>query len=132
MGDRMIDQAHRLTAILPCSDVRKSQVFYERLGFKVRAGDEHYLMMEDGRGAELQLQPAVKDWLTPGRNPFGLYLYTDDVDELASHFPGKILGDAGRPENRPWRMYEFALSDPDETLVRIGRPSVAGNEPSGE
>ena len=27
------------------------------------------------------------------------------------------------PTHKPWGMYEFALSDPDETLVRIGWPS---------
>jgi hypothetical protein len=27
------------------------------------------------------------------------------------------------PEDKPWGMIEFALSDPDETLVRIGWPS---------
>jgi hypothetical protein len=28
-----------------------------------------------------------------------------------------------RPEDKPWGMYEFAIPDPDETLVRIGWPS---------
>jgi catechol 2,3-dioxygenase-like lactoylglutathione lyase family enzyme len=121
---RMKDRAHTLTAILPCNDVAKSRAFYERLGFTVRGGDEHYLLLADGKGAELHLTPSVEDWLVPGRNPFGLYLYTDDVDALASRFPGEILGPAKRPEHKPWGMYEFALSDPDETLVRIGWPSV--------
>ena len=26
-------------------------------------------------------------------------------------------------EDKPWGMYQFALSDPDETLVRVGWPS---------
>ena len=56
----------------------------------------------------------------PGRNPFGLYLYLEDVDALAAEF--EILGKTG-PEDKPWGMYEFALSDPDETLVRVGWPT---------
>jgi len=28
-----------------------------------------------------------------------------------------------RAEDTPWGMYEFAVSDPDETLVRVGWPS---------
>jgi hypothetical protein len=29
------------------------------------------------------------------------------------------------PEAKPWGMYEFALSNPDETLVRVGWPCAA-------
>ncbi len=71
--------------------------------------------MADGRGAELHLTRAVEGWLDAGKNPFGLYLYAENVDELAAR-----LG--ARPENKRWGMYEFALSDPDETNVRIGWP----------
>lgn len=27
------------------------------------------------------------------------------------------------PEDKTWGMYEFSLSDPDETLVRVGWPT---------
>jgi hypothetical protein len=70
------------------------------------------------------LTDAVEGWLVPGRNPFGLYLYLEDVDALAAEFRNEILGaSAGAPEDKPWGMYEFALSDPDETLVRVGWPT---------
>jgi catechol 2,3-dioxygenase-like lactoylglutathione lyase family enzyme len=119
----MLDRAHNLTAILPCSNVSRSKAFYERLGFQVHAGDDHYLMMRDGKGGELHLQPACEGWLIPGRNSFGLYLFSEDVDALAAKFLGEILGKIHGPEDKPWGMYEFALSDPDETLVRIGWPT---------
>jgi hypothetical protein len=38
--------------------------------------------------------------------------------EGAGCFP---VGGKG-PEHKPWEMYEFALSDPDGTLVRLGWP----------
>ncbi len=120
----MIGQAHNLTAILPCNDLGKSRAFYERLGFQLRSDYGNYVLLEDGKGAELHLNQVEEGWVVPGRNALGLYLYTDDVDELAARFPGEILGPLGKPEDKPWRMYEFALSDPDETLVRIGRPST--------
>ena len=116
-------QRHALTAILPCNDVRQSQAFYERLGFTVQRdwGPGAYIILSDGRGAHLHLQPAVEGWLTPGHNPFGLYLYAENIDELAARFPGELLPKGvGQPEHKEWGMYEFALSDPDETLVRIG------------
>ena len=111
-----MSRTHNLTAILPCNDVAKSAVFYARLGFTERSGDEEYLMLSDGHGGEIHLQPAVEGWLIPGRNPFGLYLYTENVDALAA-----AMG--CQAEEKPWGMYEFALSDPDETLVRVGWPT---------
>ena len=120
---------HALTAILPCNDLDASEAFYNRLGFTRPAGDrpasgadDGYRMLSDGKGGALHLTNAVEGWLVPGRNPFGLYLYTEEVDRLAELFKGETLEKNG-PEHKPWGMYEFSLSDPDETLVRIGWPS---------
>ena len=116
---------HGLTAILPCNDLDASEAFYGRLGFHrpVDAeADDGYRILEDGKGGQLHLTEAVEGWLVPGRNPFGLYLYTEDVDALAAAFAGQVIEKEG-PSHKPWGMYEFALSDPDETLVRIGWPS---------
>src|SRR5262245_56327840 len=112
-----------LIAILPCNDLDASERFYNRLGFSRSDGrtstpgePDSYRMLSNGRGGQLHLTAAVEGWLVPGRNPFGLYLYLEDVDALAREFQQ-------RPEDKPWGMYEFALSDPDETLVRIGWPT---------
>jgi len=109
-------RTHSLTAILPSNDLDASEAFYARLGFSPREGDDDYRMLSDGRGGELHLTAAVEGWLVPGRNPFGLYLYVEEVDELAARM-------GCRAEDTPWGMYEFAVSDPDETLVRVGWPS---------
>jgi hypothetical protein len=106
-----------LTAIVPCNDLDASEAFYGRLGFARSGGDNGYRILSNGRGGDVHLTAAVEGWLIPGRNPFGLYLYADDVDALAARF-------AVRAEDKPWGMYEFAVSDPDETLVRVGRPSA--------
>ena len=120
---------HSLTAILPCNDLDASEAFYNRLGFARPASDrpapgadDSYRMLSDGKGGTLHLTDAAEGWLVPGRNPFGLYLYTEEVDRLAEVFKGETLEKNG-PEHKPWGMYEFSLSDPDETLVRIGWPS---------
>jgi hypothetical protein len=110
-----MSRSHTLTVILPCNDLHISEAFYVRLGFTHAEGNEGYRMLSDGRGGELHLTKAVEGWLVPGRNPFGLYLYTEHVDELAATM-GCIA------EEKPWGMYEFAVSDPDETLVRVGWP----------
>jgi hypothetical protein len=125
---------HALTAILPCNDLDASEAFYNRLGFARPEGDrpadkaeDTYRILSDGKGGHLHLTDAVEGWLVPGRNPFGLYLYTDDVDALAAEFRGETLEKHG-PEHKPWGMYEFSLSDPDETLVRVGRRSEPGEQ----
>jgi hypothetical protein len=122
--------ANALTAILPCNDLDASESFYNRLGFSrpqsekpAKREDDNYRILSDGKGGHLHLTDAVEGWLVPGRNPFGLYLYTDDVDALAARFKGEMLERHG-PEQKPWGMYEFSLSDPDETLVRVGRRST--------
>ncbi len=109
-----------LTAILPCNDLDASEAFYARLGFAKRGDYGDYRILSDGCGGELHLARAVEGWLIPGRNPFGLYLYADNVEELA-----RRMGDlvSHPPEDKQWGMFEFALSDPDETLVRVGWPT---------
>jgi catechol 2,3-dioxygenase-like lactoylglutathione lyase family enzyme len=116
-----------MVAMLPCNDLDASESFYNRLGFSRvhRDGgplewEEDYRILTDGKGGELHLTRSVDDWLVPGRNPFGLYFYTDDVDALATEF-AQELADKKAPEEKPWGTYEFALADPDQTLVRVGR-----------
>lgn len=112
----------RLTAILPCNDLDGAQAFFERLGFNREESPDDYRMLSDSLGGDIHLQPAVVGWLTPGRNPFGLYLYREDVDDLAVAFKDEMLEKDG-PGDRPWGMYEFTLNGPDDTLVRVGWPT---------
>jgi catechol 2,3-dioxygenase-like lactoylglutathione lyase family enzyme len=112
----------RLTAILPCNNLDQAQAFFERLGFRREESPDEYRMLSDGLGGHIHLQAAVEGWLTPGRNPFGLYLHRQDVDGLAAAFKGETLEEDG-PSDKPWGMYEFALNGPDETLVRVGWPT---------
>jgi hypothetical protein len=93
-----------LTAILPCNDLDASERFYNRLGF-MRSNSqrppeeaETYRMLANGKGGYLHLTDAVEGWLVPGRNPFGLYLYLEDVDALAAEFRAEI---GNGPEDKP-------------------------------
>lgn len=118
-----------MIAILPCNDLDASERFYGRLGFlrvegeKPRTGEpDNYRILANGKGGYLHLTDAVEGWLVAGRNPFGLYLRIEEVDDLAAEFAVELAGKRGA-EDKPWGMYEFALSDPDETLVRVGWPT---------
>lgn len=113
---------HTLVAIVPCNDIDASTVFYERLGLVTLTDHGRYRILGDGKGWRLHLSAeAPEGWVVPGRNPNGIYLYGKDVDGIASGVSELAIGHG--PEHKPWGMYEFALSDPDGTLVRIGWPS---------
>lgn len=114
---------HTMTAILPCTDLNAAEGFFARLGFARANAYPGYCLLHHPRGGDLHLNQTEADWLPPGRNPFGLYLYCDDVDGLAREFAGELLGKTGAPEHKPWGMYEFALNGPNEVLVRVGQRS---------
>ena len=110
---------HRSVAILASRDFRSSEAFYARLGFQVISDYGRYLILSDDRGWHLHLTAA--EWPGPiENNPFGLFLYVDDVDAVADRVRDLIHA-PGAPELKPWGVYEFAISDPDGTLIRIGR-----------
>ena len=111
---------HRATAIVPSGDLDASEAFYRRLGFRVDSDYGHYRILSDGRGWHLHLT-RVDGWPREVEdNPFGLYLYVDDVDAVADRVREAII-EKGTPARKPWGTYEFAVSDPSGTLVRIGR-----------
>lgn len=113
-------QDHRIAAILPSSDLDASTAFYARLGFAVVSDFGHYRILADGRGWHLHLN-RVPGWPRQVEdNPLGLYLYVEDVDAVADRVRDLII-EPGTPSARPWGCYEFAVSDPAGTLVRIGR-----------
>ncbi|GJE73928.1 MAG: VOC family protein [Methylobacteriaceae bacterium] len=114
-----------LVAILPCRDLDLSERFYERLGFTRDAGQDDwqdtYRMLSRPDGSRLHLRRAEPGWLAPERNPFGLYLYAEDVETIAALVSSEIIGARG-PERTSWGTLEFAMSDPDGALVRVGKP----------
>lgn len=101
----------RLTAILPCNDLEAAQSFFERPGFKLDQGStslDEYRMLSDGLGGHIHLNPAVTGWLQAGRNPFGLYLYREDVDGVAAAFADEIVG---KPSDKPWACMSLLSMD---------------------
>jgi catechol 2,3-dioxygenase-like lactoylglutathione lyase family enzyme len=113
-------EAQQAVTILPTADIEASEAFYKRLGFAVVSDYGHYRILADGRGWHLHLN-AVEGW--PRKiedNPIGIYLYTEDVDAVADRVRELII-EKGAPHRKPWGTYEFSVSDPSGTLVRVGR-----------
>ena len=119
----MPEQArHCIVAIIPCNDIEASTAFYCKFGLSVLNDYGRYRILTDGKGWLLHLSSeSPQGWVVPGRNPNSIYLYSEDVDGIADRL-GDLTGGV-RPEHQSWGMYEFSVSDPDETRVRIGWPS---------
>lgn len=98
--------------VLPSRDLDRSAAFYARLGYAVAHRYPDYAILACD-GVEFHL---ARMEVEPGRNPAGVYLRVSDADGLA-----RALGVAA--EDKPWAQREFALSDPDENLVRVGEAS---------
>ena len=92
------------------------------MGFVARLyEDGGYAFLErDGLELHLALMEAA-EWTF---NPTGVYCHVDDVDVLYEEFRAAGVVCLNVPEDRPWRMREFAVNDPDETLLRFGQHVV--------
>ena len=116
----MTEPVHTVVAIVPASDLDASQAFYLRLGFELVADYGDYRILGDERGWHLHLN-RIEGWpVDVAHNPFGLYLYVEDVDAVAERVRDLVI-EPGAPHLKPWGCYEFAVSDPTGVLVRIGR-----------
>jgi catechol 2,3-dioxygenase-like lactoylglutathione lyase family enzyme len=99
--------------ILPSRDLNRSARFYAALGFKVEKRYPDYLILICA-GVELHLSETEFE---PGTSTAGLYIRVRGIDEWAQAF-GKVA------EDKPWGQREFAISDPDENLLRFGEPTA--------
>ncbi len=113
-----MDIKHSAIAIIPCNDLDTTQKFFQRLGFEATSIYPHngYRILHDKHGASLHLTRTEPGWVVPERNAHGVYLYSRDVVSLAKEF-------GYTPDIKPWGLSEFAVSDPNGLLVRVGWPT---------
>ena len=104
--------------IFRVADGNRAAAWYARLGFKVEG--EHrfapglplYLFLRRN-GAQLHLSEHMGD-ARPGTL---VYLWVDDVDEIAAEFGARV-------ETQPWAR-EVKLTDLDGNRLRIGERAAA-------
>lgn len=111
-------------AIVPNNNLPGAIPFWERLGFARTGGDSQYVIME-GWGCEVHLtQAGGGAWRVPAENnPFGVFIRTPHVAEIAARVDDLIIKPGGLLRHREWGMYEVGIAGPDNLLVRIGWPS---------
>lgn len=102
---------------LPMRDVRETRAFYEALGFicvhEHEAPDSFLVMVRNG--AMLQFFPAHVD---PRASTHTFQMSVDDLDATYAAF--KRTGIDVLPiELKPWGIREFAVVDPNGTLMRL-------------
>jgi catechol 2,3-dioxygenase-like lactoylglutathione lyase family enzyme len=103
---------------LPMRDVRETRAFYEALGFI--CAHEHpppdsFLTMVRS-GAMVQFFPVHVD---PRASTHTFMLSVDDLESTYAAFKQAGVGNVLPIEQKPWGVSEFALVDPNGTLIRV-------------
>lgn len=112
--------------IVPVTDLTASLGWYAALGFVPRSdADSHahqYALLTMG-AVELHLRQLGQGEVIPKEHsPAGVYLRVEGVDQVFTQLKQKgSLAFVFEPTNQPWGMREFAVSDPDGTLLRFGQ-----------
>ena len=110
-------------AIVPSNDIEAALPFWKQMGFACSGGDANYWILT-GWDCELHLRRGdPPPWDVPENNPFGVFIRTPNVDEIARRMDGYVIRPGGVLRHREWGLYEVGLGGPDNLLVRVGWPS---------
>jgi catechol 2,3-dioxygenase-like lactoylglutathione lyase family enzyme len=120
----MIQPSDLAIPLLPSRSVEATRTFFRRLGFD---GEVHphgdYAILTRGT---LELHFFTHRALRPAESSAMCYLRVADVEGMYRAFAVAGLPRQGIPrldplEDKPWGMREFAIVDPDGSLIRIGQ-----------
>ena len=110
-------------AIVPSNDLDAALPFWRRMGFERAGGDANYHILT-GWDCEVHLRRGdPPPWDVPENNPFGVFIRTPHVDEIARLMDDHVIRPGGVLRHREWGLYEVAFGGPDNLLVRVGWPS---------
>ena len=110
-------------AIVPCNDIEAALPFWEKMGFARTGGDANYWILT-GWACEVHLRRGdPPPWDVPENNPFGVFIRTSHVAEIARLMDDHVIRPGGVLRHREWGLYEVGLGGPDNLLVRVGWPS---------
>jgi uncharacterized glyoxalase superfamily protein PhnB len=108
-----------IVAIVPTRDMQLSLAFYKAVGFQAdlyEDGTQYAFLHLEGNYIHLRLANSSE----LATNPGGMYIYVQDADRFYAHLLAQGLTPLCPPKNQPWKCREFAISDPDGFLLRIG------------
>lgn len=106
---------------LPFIEKQKTIDFYALLGFKLQSDYGDYIIMSSDH-AELHFfsYPALQ----PGKSDFMIYLRVTDIEPMYKMLQKKgiTIHPNGALADKPWNQKEFAITDPNGTLLTLGQP----------
>lgn len=112
--------------ILPCRHLDETLLFYGSLGFSL-----HFEQTVPDVYAILQLEGAEIHFfgfpdVDPATSSAGCYIRVSDADALYARWSSLGLPTRGIPRldvisDKPWGMREFAVVDPNGSLIRVGQ-----------
>lgn len=113
-----------ITSVIPkLPFINKEQTieFYLKIGFSLQADYTDYLILKN---AMTELHFFSYPTLEPAKSDFMIYLRVDtDIEELYNMLQqkGVVIHPNGKLENKPWKQREFAITDPNGTLLTFGQ-----------
>lgn len=106
---------------LPFIDKQKTIDFYTKLGFSILSDYGDYLLLSsDNNEVHFFSYPT----LIPEKSDFMIYLKVDiGIEKLYQEVQSKAIEihPNGTLETKPWNQKEFALIDPNGTLLTFGQ-----------
>src|SRR5690606_9883228 len=106
---------------LPFIDSKETRDYYTRLGFSLKSDYGDYLIMSlDG----VELHFFSFPTLVPTKSDFMVYFrIDDDILSVYNRFQerGIAIHPNGELEDKPWGQKEFAMIDPNGTLLTFGQ-----------
>lgn len=103
--------------VMPSSDIKRTKEFFERFDlFEINEFDDYLILRFDN--FELHY---FKHKVNPLTNYCGCYVRTLRIDDMYEFFSGyNIIHPNGELKVQPWGLKEFAITDPDNNLIKFG------------
>jgi len=111
-----------IKAFVPAQDYALSQAFYRELGFEEGWSDSDLTYFRRGPTSFLLQNFYVKELAAN----FMMHLLVADVDAWWAHVQASGIVErygvrSVPPQDQPWRMRDFALTDPSGVLWRVAQ-----------
>lgn len=106
---------------LPFIDKQKTITFYAKLGFSILSDYGDYLLLKNDK---VELHFFSFPTLIPEKSDFMIYLKVDTaIEKLYQEVQSKAIKihPNGTLETKPWNQKEFAIIDPNGTLLTFGQ-----------
>ena len=114
--------AVEIKAFVPASDFARSKAFYVELGFEIPWSDEDLAYVRYGDTSFLLQAFNESEFI----KNFQMHLLVENVDDwhgrvVTSGVAARYGVEVGDPQDQPWAMRDYTLSDPSGVLWRVAQ-----------